>query len=190
MGSKHGMTATPTYKTWVKMKERCTSPNADQWKWYGGKGIRVCDRWLNSFEDFYADMGERPVGTTLDRIESTGNYEPGNCRWADKATQALNASHVLWVECEGESIPLKTLCRKKKISFDLVYGRMRAGYSLLDALSKQLGTRRPQPVRLCSIDGCGRKHKGHGLCHNHLNYAKKAAAHAPAQSLSSSEVAA
>ena len=76
-----------TYKTWKEMRQRCTNPNADQFKWYGGRGISVCGRW-DSYENFLADMGERPAGTTLDRINGDGNYEPMNCRWATAKQQA------------------------------------------------------------------------------------------------------
>lgn len=84
---------TPTYLSWRAMKVRCTYAKHQGWKNYGGRGIKVCDRWLNSFENFLADMKERPKGTTLDRYpDNNGNYEPGNCRWATPKQQRHNQS--------------------------------------------------------------------------------------------------
>jgi len=80
---------TPTYQTWVDMVKRCTKPRATAWHYYGGRGIKVCKRWM-TFENFLGDMGERPNGLTLDRINNDGNYEPGNCRWATRKQQSVN----------------------------------------------------------------------------------------------------
>lgn len=80
---------TPTYTSWSAMRTRCTNPNHDKYQYYGGSGVKVCDRW-GSFENFLEDMGERPEGTTLDRIDPFGHYEPGNCRWATPAVQGAN----------------------------------------------------------------------------------------------------
>jgi hypothetical protein len=80
---------TTEYRSWRTMKNRCDSRGATGRKNYGGRGITYCARW-NIYENFYADMGPRPPGTTLDRINNEGNYEPGNCRWATRAEQSAN----------------------------------------------------------------------------------------------------
>lgn len=80
----------PLRQIWRAMILRCCSPLNNNWKNYGGRGIRVCQRWIDSFEDFVADMGERPAGMSIDRINNDGNYEPGNCRWATAKQQSNN----------------------------------------------------------------------------------------------------
>lgn len=81
--------ATPTYQTWKSMKKRCESPRHDSYAHYGARGITVCERW-KTFSNFLADMGVRPDGMTLDRIDVNGNYEPSNCRWATPEQQGAN----------------------------------------------------------------------------------------------------
>ena len=78
-----------TYSIWASMKTRCLNPNCKDYPLYGGRGVTVCDAWL-LFENFLADMGERPEGMTLDRIDPVGNYEPENCRWATLSDQSAN----------------------------------------------------------------------------------------------------
>lgn len=86
---RHGMSKSPTYTTWRSMKERCEKPRHSSFEHYGARGVRICDRW-QSFDNFLADMGERPRGTSIDRINTYGDYEPSNCRWATPRQQARN----------------------------------------------------------------------------------------------------
>lgn len=87
---KHGMSNSREYNTWDGMKQRCTNPNNKDYHHYGGRGVTICDRWFESFENFYEDMGDRPKDTSIDRIDNDGNYEPGNCRWATLSEQRIN----------------------------------------------------------------------------------------------------
>ena len=88
---KHGMYESKIFKIWTSMKQRCLNPKDQSYKNYGGRGINVCERWKNSFENFYSDMGSRPDGMSLDRIDNEKGYSSENCRWATRAQQRKNS---------------------------------------------------------------------------------------------------
>jgi len=106
----HGYSNTPTYRSWNSMIMRCVNKNNNQYYRYGSRNISVCDRWINSFENFLHDMGERPPGASLDRIDNNGNYEPSNCRWATAKQQQRNRNCNLIFTYNGENRTLSEWC--------------------------------------------------------------------------------
>ena len=120
--TKHGMIDTPEYSTWGSMKDRCKRHSR-----YKNRGITVCDRWLESFENFYADMGDRPEGTSIDRIDNDKGYEPGNCRWATSKEQSRNKGWNIWVEYQGREWNLKDLGEWSGVGYQTLYQRHKAG---------------------------------------------------------------
>ncbi len=94
---KHGMSETKEFTAWIGLLGRCDNKNNSRYASYGGRGVTVCDRWRESFTNFYADMGAKPPGAySLDRIDNDGNYEPGNCRWATDTQQVYNTRRTAW----------------------------------------------------------------------------------------------
>lgn len=131
--TKHGCAAvgrmTPEYRAWSSMKSRCGNyPNSVSYKDYAGRGIKVCQRWLDSFDNFLADMGPKPDPSyELDRIDVNGNYEPSNARWATKKLNRRNRRTAYLVEYNGEKKPLGQWCEDLGIDYDRTYGRLRRG---------------------------------------------------------------
>src|SRR5882724_4491981 len=108
----HGMSKSPEYRAWSNSNDRCSDPGKNH-KWYGSRGIIVCDRWKYSFENFIADMGARPSPEhSIDRQNNDGNYEPGNCRWATKLEQSNNRRNNIVVKFRGEEMTLKQAVQK------------------------------------------------------------------------------
>lgn len=122
---RHGMTDTPEWRAWKGMLERCYLESYEQFHNYGGRGIAVCDRWRESFENFFADMGTRPGPKySLDRIDNNGNYEPGNCRWATPAQQLHNQRRTVMLTHDGITLPLVEWAEKVGIAPETIRRRV------------------------------------------------------------------
>lgn len=117
------------YRTWHHMKQRCTNPANDRYSSYGGRGITVCEAWLNSFENFLHDMGKRPKATSLDRIDVDGNYEPSNCRWAT-AKEQMNNTRLQ----KERGYSLADLASKSGLLAETIRARISRGWSLEEAV--------------------------------------------------------
>ena len=120
----------PTYETWSGMKQRCLNPKATNFCRYGGKGVKICARWLTSFKNFVADMGPRPPGMTIDRYPNkNGNYEPGNCRWATPYEQQNNRRSNLLLKFNGVVLNATQWAIKLKLHRNTIYSRAKKGLS-------------------------------------------------------------
>lgn len=129
-----GLRATRAYTSWDGMIQRCFNPNNKRFKGYGGRGITVCERW-RKFHDFYADMGERPSGLSIDRINNDGDYEPGNCRWATPKQQQNNLRTNAFIEFRGERLRKHEWARRMGISIGALFFRLQHGWSIERALT-------------------------------------------------------
>lgn len=118
----------PSYQSYLHMIQRCSNPNNHAYKKYGGRGIKICDRWLEplgvGYKNFVSDMGERPEGTTLDRANNDGDYEPSNCRWADWYTQQNNRSNSRLFTVDGVTATAKELSKKYGIGLSTATQRI------------------------------------------------------------------
>lgn len=135
---KHGLSNTPEHSAWHGMIRRCYNPSFKHYKNYGGRGITVCDRWKNSYEAFWADMGPRPSPKhSLDRIDNNGNYEPQNCRWVTHEVQCRNTRRNRWLEYNGERRTLADWADHLKIKPQTLHNRLANNWTL-DRLIKHL----------------------------------------------------
>jgi len=135
--TKHGHARrsklTKTYRAWIHLIERCRNPNDKAYADYGGRGISVCARWGDSYQCFLADMGDAPIGMSIDRIDVNGNYEPGNCRWATPREQLLNRRMTRRVLAGDQSVPLAELAAKNGISAQNAARRVMRGWDPIAA---------------------------------------------------------
>lgn len=139
---KHGHSlstgASPTYNSWVAMISRCKYKTHPSYSHYGGMGIKVCDRWL-TFNNFLEDMGERPEGKSLDRIDIKKGYFKENCRWSTRKEQDLNRTVTVYVSFNGVETPLKELADRFGIHYRTLHNRIiRSGWSVEDAVTKRI----------------------------------------------------
>ena len=130
-GTTHGMRNTPEYNTWVHMIQRCHNPNNKDYPNYGGRGIVVCDMWRQSFEAFYMVVGAKPAPEyTIERIDTDGNYEPGNVKWATRQEQVLNQRSNVYLTIDGETMTVSQWARDPRctVSQFTIYKRLKRGW--------------------------------------------------------------
>lgn len=126
---KHGKSDTVEHNIWMAMIHRCRNEDGTAWHNYGGRGISVCQRWLDNFESFLSDMGQRPSPQhSIDRIDVNGNYEPSNCRWATKKEQSRNQRKNIIVDMDGRPVSLAEACETTGVNYGAAKWRVHAGY--------------------------------------------------------------
>ena len=133
----HGTQRTSEYTTWQHMIKRCTNPNTKGYSNYGGRGIKVCERWLHSFENFLADMGPKPSPAhSIDRYpDNNGNYEPKNCRWATRTEQSFNKRTNRLIQHNGETLPLSVWAGRTGMKRETIADRLAHGWTISDTLT-------------------------------------------------------
>lgn len=131
---KHGSAGSAEYQTWTGMIARCENPKNAAYRYYGGKGVKICKRWRIDFTAFLSDMGSRPAGTSIDRINSAGDYCPENCRWADITTQNRNRSGVAYLELNGIRKPLIEWAQLQGIPVSTLRNRIKRGVNAAEAV--------------------------------------------------------
>jgi hypothetical protein len=121
-------TQSPEYASWAQAIQRCHNEKDGHFADYGGRGIKVCDRWRSSFESFLADMGPRPRGTTIDRVDVNGDYAPGNCRWATPKQQCRNKRTNHYITLRGERLCVSEWSERSGISAGTIVARLARGW--------------------------------------------------------------
>lgn len=142
--STHGLTKTRLYSIWSKMKDRCLNKNNPAYKWYGGRGITICQEWLDDFMDFYKWAIENGYkeGLSIDRIDVNGNYEPCNCRWITLEEQALNTRTTKFLTYKGETKTVSEWCDITGIKKTTMLNRIRLGFSAEECIEIPIHVKR------------------------------------------------
>lgn len=141
----HGLSNSPEYKTWTAIRDRCFNPNTEFWRYYGGRGVKVCDRWMD-FENFFADMGVRPSSKhSIERRNTNGDYEPSNCCWATWVDQSRNRRSNRIITFNGQQKCLAEWSEITGIKTDTIASRIRNGWSPELALTRP-AQKRSKPV--------------------------------------------
>lgn len=134
---KHDMSNAPLYNVWQQMKHRCLNQNHSEYGQYGGRGINVCAKWANSFEDFYKDMGEKPtLNHSIDRVDNDKGYCKGNCRWATKKQQIINRRNMTKFYHYGLSLVACEWANVMEVPAGRINFRLRHGWNSFDAIFK------------------------------------------------------
>lgn len=141
---KHGLSYTPEYRAWQTMRLRCIDPNNPAYPAYGGRGIVVCERWLNDPQAFVDDMGPKPTPShEIDRIDNDKGYEPSNCRWVTRKENCRNRRTNRILEFRGERAPLVEWCERLGLSVSAIEKRVAAGWSVETALGTPIRAKAP-----------------------------------------------
>ena len=127
----------PYYSVWQSMRDRCSNPRAKSFPDYGGRGIRVCERWQRSYASFAEDMGPRPSGFSLDRIDNDGGYTPENCRWTDRKTQQRNQRRAVFIVVDGVRHRAIEIAEAVGLKTDTIVARAALGLSLSEVMSPE-----------------------------------------------------
>ena len=161
----HGQSYTPMFKIWSGIKNRCYNKKEPMYPYYGGRGIRVCDRWRNSFTAFLADMGKRPTSKhQLDRFpDNNGDYRPGNCRWVIRKYNMRNKRSNRRLAFDGKSLCVSEWAELTGICFGTIHSRLARGWSIEQALTSPV-----EPLSVRAKNFSGRNHAG-ALCGSNKN---------------------